>query len=481
MANYSLVIGSKFTPFTFDELLKPALMATQAHQELEGQYSELGINSSRWEDLINEQIDAELHGKVSQYSKDLEAQASLLASQGLSPTSRKDLLAMKNRYSKDIDPIQAAYVKREELSKEQRNALLKDPSLIFDVDYSTASLKSLIDNPSASFNPISGDAIAKRTATMAKEAASAIMSDPEYSSVFEGQYIQQKINQGYTLEQVVAAAQRDPNAPKALLDIIDSVKKEVGYDNWSEGSQQKIDSYINEGLNAAVIAPKVDVMNNKAYMTSLERERAKLQDDILKLQKAQIDANTNGIPTPDGGRIIKLGGNNWIQYDKDGKVVNQHITNTPEEKAALELESDLVKQNSLKGIKKLGFTPIRVVAKTGGSWHYGQEGDDAPDVLFGSTRSQVVTNWGNYTYNPDNSEEITYVSDISTIPGFSEEFMMGTGTMPDKNTAFGQIVEAARDAGITDEEFRSDRVIIAKVKAENNRAEPYDYVIFRKN
>ena len=159
MANYSLIIGSKYSPFTFGELLKPALMATQAHMDLEEQYSDLGTKANSWEDLINEQVDAELHNKVSQYSKDLKSQADLLASQGLTPATRKELLSMKNRYSKDITPIELAYNKREALVKEQREALLKDPSLIFNTDYSTASLKSIMNNPNASFNPISGEDI----------------------------------------------------------------------------------------------------------------------------------------------------------------------------------------------------------------------------------------------------------------------------------------------------------------------------------
>lgn len=481
MANYSLIVGSRYSPFTFEELLKPALLATKAHQELETQYEDLTTKASAWEEMANKETDPYAYGLYSKYAEDLKAQADLLATQGLTPSSRKALLDMKGRYSKEITPIEEAYTTRQKLIDEQREALLRDNTLIFDKDYTTVSLDDIIKNPNASYTPLSGKDIATRTAAMAKEAAASILSDPEYTEVFNSQYIQQKIMQGYDMSQILAAAQRDPNAPAALLGIVDTIKQQVGYDNWDAQSQAKIDKYINEGLSAATGTPKVEVVANRAYMTPLERERAQLQNEILKLQKAQIDADTNGIPTPDGGRIIKLGGNNWIQYDKDGNVVAQQTPPTPEDKEALELEGNLVKQNSLKGIKKLGFTPVRVVAKTGGSWHYGQEGDDAPDVLFGSTRSQVVTNWGNYTYNPDNDEEITYVSDISTIPGFSEEFMMGTGTMPDKNTAFGQIVEAARNAGITDAEFRSNRVIIAKVKAEDNRPEPYDYVIFRKN
>ena len=41
MANYSLVVNSKFRPFEYQELLAPVLMATQAHHELEDKYAEL--------------------------------------------------------------------------------------------------------------------------------------------------------------------------------------------------------------------------------------------------------------------------------------------------------------------------------------------------------------------------------------------------------------------------------------------------------
>ena len=111
MANYSLVIGSRFSPFTYEELLKAPIMATQAHMDLENQYSELGTKANSWEDLINEQIDSDIHNVISQYSQDLKSQTDLLASQGLTPAIRKELLAMKNRYSKDITPVELAYNK----------------------------------------------------------------------------------------------------------------------------------------------------------------------------------------------------------------------------------------------------------------------------------------------------------------------------------------------------------------------------------
>ena len=54
----------------------------------------------------------------------------------------------------------------------------------------------------------------------------------------------------------------------------------------------------------------------------------------------------------------------------------------------------------------------------------------------------------------------------------------------DKSTAFGKIIEQARLAGITDEEFETDNVRILKVKARGSRVSsesPYDYIIYRKS
>ena len=499
MANYSLVIGSKYSPFTFEELLKPALLATEAHKELEDQYSELGVEASSWEDLINEQVDAELHNKVSQYSKDLKSQADLLASQGLTPTTRKELLAMKNRYSKDITPIEKAYNKREELAKEQREALLKDPSLIFDTDYSTASLKSIMNNPSASFNPISGTGITKRVATMAKEAADIIMSDPEYSPVFGGQYVQQKINQGYTIEQVIAAAQRDPNAPKALLGIVDSIKKEVGYDNWNDENKAKIDSYINEGLNSAMGTPKIDVMTNRGYMTELERERLELSNELTREQINQL----KGEEIPGGGRVVKLGGGKFVQYDKDGSIVYSNaIATTPEEKekqaAKTKLDETLGSVVKVSDMKGTGFNPVGVVALISGNWTGGREGDDIPNTWKGVTRTNLKEesagahrfydpmSWfvgsGNFSYDPyDSNAEASVVTNPETIPGY-REWASGEGLIA--NSAFSQILEQARKAGISDEEFASDNVQIVQVKGRRSRKgsdAPYDYIIYRKS
>ena len=158
MANYSLVVNSKFRPYSFDELVKPYAIYGQAYEEQQNQLFDLAVKSNVWKGLANEQTDPTAYKMYKTYADDLETRAGMLAKEGLTPASRKSMLDMKTRYSSEITPIDTAYKKREELAKEQRTLRAQDTSAMFDVDYSTASLDKLLANPSASYTPVSGDA-----------------------------------------------------------------------------------------------------------------------------------------------------------------------------------------------------------------------------------------------------------------------------------------------------------------------------------
>ena len=54
MANYSLVIDSRFTPFTYQEMLQPIMAAQTAHQEIEDQYTDLATKANIWEEMADD-------------------------------------------------------------------------------------------------------------------------------------------------------------------------------------------------------------------------------------------------------------------------------------------------------------------------------------------------------------------------------------------------------------------------------------------
>lgn len=291
MANYSLVIGSKYSPFTFDELLKPALMAIQAHRELEDQYSELATKANVWEEMANEQTDPTAYQMYKKYSDDLKAQADILATQGLTPGSRKVMLNMRDRYSKEIIPIETAYTRRRELANEQREALLKDNTMMYDIDASTLSLDDLIKNPELSYRNYSGAVLANQVGTAAKALARDMQENPrKWRKILDGQYYETMMQKGYTPEQVLLASIGDPNAPKELTNIVEQAVESSGIKNWGDDTTlRKAYEYARQGLWESVGDTTYQIQGNKAYDYAME-EAAQLRKEARAAAAAQQQA-----------------------------------------------------------------------------------------------------------------------------------------------------------------------------------------------
>lgn len=165
MANYSLVVNSKFQPFSFDRYLQPYQIYGQNYKEIEEQYTDLSTKAGVWDGLANEQTDPYTYKMYKTYANDLENQASQLASEGLNAVSRKNMLNMRARYSKEIIPIEQAYKARTEEAAEQYKG--RAAGMVYEGDASTASLDRYLNNPSIRFNQANSQEGFKRVATTA--------------------------------------------------------------------------------------------------------------------------------------------------------------------------------------------------------------------------------------------------------------------------------------------------------------------------
>ena len=116
-----IVIDSKFKPFNYDELVKPVQEATEAHIALEDKYSTMAEQANVWENIIDKNLDPVLYDQYKQYADALDASAEQLAREGLTPGSRKSLMEMRKRFSKDIVPIDTAYKRKQEEIKRQQD------------------------------------------------------------------------------------------------------------------------------------------------------------------------------------------------------------------------------------------------------------------------------------------------------------------------------------------------------------------------
>lgn len=440
----SLVIGSKFRPFSYSEMLAPIEAATTEHRAIEEGLGEMSAKAGMWDKLANQQSDPIAYAQYKTYADDLTKQADLLARQGLTPESRRGLLDMKRRYSNEITPIEVAATKREELTKAQREAIQKDPSLMFNIDYGTASLDDLINNPNATYNTISGSELSKRASMMASNLAKTIQENPQYQSILGGQYFQQMQQLGYTPQQVMQTIMNDPNAPSELKQVADTVWQEAGLDTWDQATQTRARDYINAGLYDAIGTQKFDTQGNRAFMSPAESARLEMDRERFELAKAQAAKDKTTIPLQDGSTIRVIGGGKALRIYPDGRVEN-YVGNSG------------IAGAGVKDAAKRVDTPI-IIANTRGKWRTGEEGKDVKGTLFGMTRSGAVSGWGNYTL--DNVKPSDIVTNYNEIP----------------KGALDEMLKTAKEKNID-----LDYYDVVRVKADKSRAVgDYDYVLMPK-
>ena len=273
MANYSLVINSQFKPFSYQEMLAPTLMATQAHQELENQYGELATKASVWEEMANEQTDPYAYKMYKTYANDLEEQAGQLAREGLNAASRRGMLNMRARYSKEITPIEQAYTARQKQAEQQQQALLQDPTLLLSRRASTTSLDDYIRNPQLAYEAYSGKLITAQAASAASALAKEMQEKPrKWRSILGNSYYETMMQKGFSSQAVLQAIQDNPNAAPQLTRIIEDAINSSGVRDWGDQATiaRAID-YAKQGLWSAVGETQYQTLDNwRAKMAAQE-------------------------------------------------------------------------------------------------------------------------------------------------------------------------------------------------------------------
>lgn len=290
MANYSLVINSQFKPFSYQEMLAPTLMATQAHQELENQYGELATKASVWEEMANEQTDPYAYKMYKAYANDLEEQAGQLAREGLNAASRRDMLNMRARYSKEITPIEQAYAARQKQAEQQQQALLQDPTLMLSRRAATTSLDDYIRNPQLSYESYSGKLITAQAASAASALAKEMQEKPrKWRSILGNSYYETMMQKGFSSKAVLQAIQGNPKAAPQLTRIIEDAIDSSGVRNWGDQAtiERAID-YAKQGLWSAVGETQYQTLDNwRAKMA--EQEAMQIRAEERAAARAQQD------------------------------------------------------------------------------------------------------------------------------------------------------------------------------------------------
>lgn len=291
MANYSLILDTKFKPFSYQEMLAPVAASTQAHQALEEEYNELAAKANVWDKMANEQTDSKAYKMYKAYADDLSARADDLMKYGLNVSSRKGMLDMRARYSKEIVPIDVAYRRREDLAKEQRDAMKVDPTLRYQRYAREMSLDDFIDDPSLDYGKsYSGNLLAEQVSKVAANYANVLTREGGLESLGLPYQYRSRIGYGATPEVILAvindaALKGHEGAIKFLKGARDQVLQSSGVLDWTDPDSETRKFFIssaNRGLFSALGKTELkdytdsysmnDALNKKAAQDEIDRQ-----------------------------------------------------------------------------------------------------------------------------------------------------------------------------------------------------------------
>lgn len=297
MANYSLVVNSRFKPFSFQEMLAPWQIYGQAYKELEDAYSTLGLQAGVTEAMLNKELDENPYNMYNEYMQNLKNYSDILATQGLNSSLRKSLLDMKTRYSKEIVPIQKAAERREKLVEEQKKL---GPGYMFEYDASTTGLDKFMNNPAFSPKQINIAEIRQRSAaefgTLAKQLRSFKENPNMYRKGFDNTVLAEY---GYSPEDAARVAESIRNgsiSPEdaAAAAIYNSIYNSTNIDSWSNNlseGQQAVRDAIAEGVVGAIgqMTPQIvtdkKAYDNFKYQQELESYKKKAEQEFESYKK----------------------------------------------------------------------------------------------------------------------------------------------------------------------------------------------------
>lgn len=314
-----LTSNAVYQPFTFEELLKPLAMYTEEYRNIEDDILDLEDKSAALKAYMDTNPSSESSRIYRNYMGQLEQEAAMLVSRGLQ--GRRDgLLGLKRSYNRNIKPLENKLLHRETMAKEQREALAKDNSLIFDNDYSMMSLDDIDVNKS--YKQISLNSVTEKTAKQVLNAAKSVVNNPEYKSVFGGQFVEQKLREGYSIDQILNAISNSPNAPRELKNIRQNIKSQLDLSGFDANTESAIDDAISQGMLYGVGQVKTNIQANRNFVSDFERQKHKDTMDAAGTTEyafTYVDPKRNNeeiqILTNKAGSFI-------IAKDSKGNIIN---------------------------------------------------------------------------------------------------------------------------------------------------------------
>lgn len=341
MASYNIILDTKFKPFTYEELAAPLIEATKEQQALEEAYSEYESNAGLLQSIINgEKANSKATAMYNKYLNDIQAASKQLDAYGLQgPVSRRTLFGLKARYNNEIGSIAKAATRREELAKEQRELIAKDPTMRFERYANKMTIDELMNNPNLDYGRgFSAEVLRNQVKDAVSSYAKQISQHGNLKSIGLPYQYEDNIKRGASPEDITAIIYNEANkgnvkAKQFLVGVRDSIMKESGITDWAEGD---VYNYFlnaaNAGLTAAIGEDTLTPYKDDYSMQMGLYHAQKAEEDLKNFLDLPIDIYELSSPNEmldKNKKALALAKTLGIQNVQEGQSVTSRKTNIP--------------------------------------------------------------------------------------------------------------------------------------------------------
>lgn len=268
MANYYVNKTAKFRPFSYQEMLAPITAYKDAYDTLETEMSNLDILAGSIESKLNpnDAEDIKTLKKYKEFQSNMQSAMKDFYTTGYTVDNKRKLASLKTQYAKDLDPINQAYERRLEDAKFIRQQKITNPNLIIEGigESTSAYMNGNTPNPAVvNLNTVS-EAAKNASTGLSKQ----FIEQIGLQSVdgYIGRYLMHGMKKGITSDMVseftdyINAVKNDRTGqlqtPQglALYNMFEQIRTANNYDNLSQGSKDRLDASIIQGLVSGAAA-----------------------------------------------------------------------------------------------------------------------------------------------------------------------------------------------------------------------------------
>ena len=255
MANTFITNTSKFRPFSFQEMLQPYAIYTDAYNKTEEELANLDIMAGDVASKLNNPLDEGLRKQYQGFQDELNTAMNDLYDKGLTPGTRKKLAGLKARYSRDLNPINEAYKAYQTDQQYLVKMAREHPEILIE------GLGSSISDYMNGNTPV-GISANLNTITESSRLDSAGLSKQFVNSIglqgvddYIGRYLMYGKTRGLNADMVKdftdfvnSGEVLNTEGGKALYNLFEKERQSSNYYNMSSEAQKKIDASIVKGL-----------------------------------------------------------------------------------------------------------------------------------------------------------------------------------------------------------------------------------------